>query len=261
VKSPVLIRIALLLAVLVSSISVYAADSAAFTPDQQKQIQSIVHDYLIKNPQVIIDAVQAMQTQAHNEMMKHAQQTIDSQASVLFNASGSPVVGNPKGNITLVEFFDYQCPYCKRVSPAINQLVVENSNLRVVYKELPIFGDSSVFAAQAALAAQQQNKYLPLHNALMEAKPPFTTQQVLDLAKSAGIDINKLQTDMKSKAVTEEIKSNIALANQLQLVGTPAFIIANVKINGSQVNKPVKSVFVPGAISPSSLEQVIQQVQ
>lgn len=259
-KSNALIRILLLITALIGSSSIYA-ETPAFTQPQQKQLQTIIHDYILKNPQVLLEAIQNLQKQAHNDMMKQAQQVIDSQAAALFNAPKSPVIGNPKGNITLLEFFDYQCPYCKKISPAINDLVTTNKNVRVVYKELPIFGDSSFFAAQAALAAQMQNKYLPLHNALMAAKPPFTSQQVLDIAKSVGLDVNKLQTDMKNPAITAELKNNIALANQMQLVGTPAFVVANVKINGNQVSKPTKSLFIPGAISADNLQQAIQQVQ
>lgn len=261
-KSNALTRLFLVITALFSSISAFAADaSASLTQAQQTQIQSIIHDYILKNPQVLVEAMQNLQKKAHSEMIKQAQQVIDSQAASLFNAPNSPVVGNPKGNITLVEFFDYQCPYCKRISPAINQLIQDNKEVRVVYKELPIFGDSSIFAAQAALAAQMQNKYLPFHNALMTAKPPFTSEQVLGIAKSVGIDVNKLQADMKAPAVMDEIKNNVALANQMQLVGTPAFIAANVKVNGKQVSKPSKSVFIPGAINGDNLEQVIQQVQ
>lgn len=262
-KSNLLIRLSLLITLLLTSISTaFAADTnATFNQNQQTQIQNIVRDYILKNPQVLVQAMQNLQKQAHSEMMKQAQQVITSQAQTLFNAPGSPVVGNPKGTVTLLEFFDYQCPYCKRISPGINQLISDNKNLRVVYKELPIFGESSMFAAQAALASQAQNKYLPFHNALMATKPPFTSQQILDVAKSVGIDVNKLQADMKNKNIIDEIKSNIALANEMQLAGTPAFIIANVKINGTQVAKPVKSLFIPGAIDADNLEQAIKQVQ
>jgi protein-disulfide isomerase len=262
VKSPIFVKVLLLAAASFCSFTAFAADKdSTFSQSQQNQIQDIVRNYILKNPQVLVQSMQNMQKQAHAEMVKQAQQVIDKEASALFNAPNTPVIGNPKGNITLVEFFDYQCPYCKRVSPGINQLIKDNANLRVVYKELPIFGDSSMFAAQAALASQTQNKYLAFHNALMAAKPPFTSDQVLTIAKSVGIDVDKLQNDMKSEAVMSEIKNNIALANEMQLVGTPAFVVATVKIDGKQVAKPAKSMFIPGAVSADNLEQIIKQMQ
>lgn len=260
-KNTVLICLGFLLIALLATKSAYATDNAAFTPQQQTAIQTIVHDYLIKNPNVILEAVQSLQQKAHAAMVQKAQQVINTQSPILFNDPNSPVAGNPKAPISVVEFFDYQCPYCKRIAPAINQLTKENPQVRVVYKELPIFGDSSVFAAQAALAAEKQNKYLPFHLALMEAKPPFSSQQILTIAKSVGIDINQLQTDMKNQAITSEIKSNIALANQMQLIGTPAFVVAKIAMNGNTINKPSNSLFIPGAISPEELQKAIHHIQ
>ena len=154
-------------------------------------------------------------------MAHKAQQAIPAYASQLFNSKQSPMVGNQKAKVTLVEFFDYQCVHCRNMTSIVNDLVKQDKNLRVVYKEFPIFGPSSELAAKAALASKIQGKYLAFHNALMQAKPPLDKAKVMKLAKSVDLNTAKLEQDMQSQAVQDEIKQNYHLAQALGSDGYP----------------------------------------
>ena len=151
----------------------------------------------------------------------------------LLNDPASPVGGNPDGDVTLVEFFDYQCPYCKRIFPSIQALLAEDRNLRYVFKEFPILGKESVFAARAALAARRQGKYLEFHMAVMSAKGKWTEAKVMRLAKTAGLDVDRLRRDMADGTVDAMIRRNLDLADGLGIFSTPVFIIGDTQIPGA----------------------------
>ena len=151
----------------------------------------------------------------------------------LLNDPASPVGGNPDGDVTLVEFFDYQCPYCKTIFPSIQALLAEDRNLRYVFKEFPILGRASVFAARAALAARRQGKYLEFHTALMPAKGKLTEARVMRLAKTAGLDVDRLRRDMADGTVDATIRRNLELADGLGIFSTPVFIIGDTQIPGA----------------------------
>lgn len=235
----IITRLLAVLSLLACSISAFAntTNPTAFTPAQQTQIQTIVHDYLLNNPQLVMEMVQKLQ-------QGKIQQAVSENSQALFFAPTSPVIGNPKGNVTLVEFLDYQCPHCKHVDPLVSQLLSSDANLRVVFKELPIFGEPSEFAARAALAAALQGKYAALHNALIQAKAPFTDVQLLGIAKTVGLDVSKLQADMSSAAITQELKNNRQLADALNLPGTPAFVIVSTPETATAT--PTRILFIPG---------------
>lgn len=231
-----------------------------FTTQQRTQVEKIVHDYLLNNPQIIVEAATKLQHQQESQSEQNAKQAIIAHSNVLFNSSTTPVIGNPKGKVTLVEFFDYQCPYCKRVESILMDLISKNPDLRVVLKEWPLFGETSDFTARAALAAMQQNKYLPFHTALMQAKGHFeNSEQVLTIAKATNLDITKLQNDMNSKSVISELKTNLMLATNLGINGTPAFIIAKTPATGSTL-KPDQIAFIPGIADLKTLQKAIEKV-
>jgi protein-disulfide isomerase len=146
-------------------------------------------------------------------------------AEAVFHHAGDPVTGNSNGRVTLVEFFDYRCSHCMAMSPILHSIVSKNADVRVVYKEFPIRGKTSVFAAKAALAANNQGKYIELHDAMLDSDNLDETK-VLSLAKSVGLDVDKLQTDMNSVAIEEAIRENYELARQMGIYGTPTFYIA-----------------------------------
>lgn len=259
-----LINSTLLAAAFVVSTGVYAATATTntttatataaateFNPGQVQQIQQVVHDYLLQNPQLMVQIFQKLQTQQQADMQQHAIKAIQANAATIFNDANSPVAGNAKGTVTLVEFFDYQCPHCKEMATVISGLVNQDKNLKVVFKEFPIF-PGSMYAAQAALAAQLQGKYWPFHNALMAANNPLQKNDVLAAASKVGLDVTQLEKDIGSATIQSELQQNEQLADKLGLAGTPAFIIQS-------NNDKTKTFFVPGQVGASDLQQLIKK--
>lgn len=253
----------------VLSIFVSAANadtaSANFSPAQTQSIQKIVHDYLVNNPQVLVEVAQALQKQEQSKWQKTADKTVPEIATKLFNDTTSPVVGNPNGDVTMVEFFDYQCPHCKEMSAFVDDLLQKDKNLRVVFKVLPIFGDDSKFDAKAGLAAYAQNpeKFMAFHRAMMKLEVPLTPEVVLKVAGEVGLNITQLQSDMKNPAYGVEINENDGLAKKLKLSGTPAFIMAKV-VYDAKTHKMVSfknPVLVPGAVDESMLVKAIAEAR
>ncbi|HRD70134.1 MAG TPA: DsbA family protein [Legionella sp.] len=226
-------------------------------PDaQKKEIEKVIHDYLISNPEVLLEASQALQQKQQQNMQQQAQSAIGENADQLFQGKLT-TVGNAKGNVTVVEFFDYQCIHCKKMSPTMDSLVKKDSGLRVIYKEFPIFGKSSEMASKVALAAGMQGKYKQMHDALLKVDKRLDDQIVMDTAKSVGLDMNKLKTDMNSKEVSDILESNRLLAEKLHLMGTPAFIVAATP-NG-QFKTGSEPSFIPGAATEESLQELIKK--
>jgi protein-disulfide isomerase len=235
--------------------TVSGTNPGMFTEAQVKQLHKIIHDYLVKNPQVLIEASQAYQDQELAKAKTKTQQSIAKNAIALFNSSVSPTVGNLNGDVTLIEFLDYQCTHCREMSTLVDDLLKSDNKLRVVIKQLPIFGGSSKYAAQAAIVAIKQgpNKFLAFHRNLLEVAPPLTDQKVIEAAKKSGLNVQQLEADMKNKVVDEEINNNMKLAQNLGLLGTPAFILGN--------RKGTHFEYVPGAVTVNSLKQTINQVR
>lgn len=228
-----------------------ATPAQSFNPAQVKEIQSIVHDYLLQDPQLMVQVFQKLQQQQHQNMEQKALNAIHANAKTLFNSPTSPVIGNKNGSVTLVEFFDYQCPHCKEMAKVVEDYAKQDKNLRIVFKEFPIF-PGSVYASQAALAANMQGKYFEFHNALMADKNPLTKADVLATAKKIGLDIAKMKKDMNSDAIKTELKQNVDLAQKLGLAGTPAFVVQ------SNTDKD-KTFFVPGQVSMQVLQNLIKK--
>src|SRR5437764_3165501 len=167
--------------------------AADFNPDQRKAIEAIIHDYLSKNPDVLLDALQAAEDKIKGDARDKAAQALSTRRREIFDDPETPFAGNPKGDVSLVEFFDYRCPYCKQVEPALEALLGEDRQLRLVYKELPVLGADSVTASRAALAAKKQGKYDALHRALMLLKGQLTEPAVSKTAESVGVDGERLK--------------------------------------------------------------------
>ena len=242
------------LATVMSSPVVMAASSV--TPEQQKDIEKVVHDYLVNNPEVLVEASQALQQKQQKNVQQQAKAAIFENAAQLFGGNAT-VIGNPKGNVTMVEFFDYQCIHCKKMAPTISELVKKDKNLRVIYKEFPIFGKSSELASQAALAAAMQGKYMQMHEALLKVEKRLDTKVVMDTAKSLGLNMTKLQKDMESKEVTDQLEANRQLAEKMHLMGTPAFVVAATP--AGQFNAKSDPAFIPGAASEEALQDLIKK--
>lgn len=230
-----------------------------FSLEQKAQIEKVVHDYLISQPQVLLEASQALQKQQQQAMQQQAQSAIQQNIPALFHNPISPVAGNAKGTATIVEFFDYQCGHCKRVAPVLATIIHADPQASVILKQLPIFGATSEFAAKAVLAAQQQNKAWALHQALMTAKQPLSETVILATAKTADLDIAALKKEMANPAYAAEFKANAQLADKLGIMGTPAFIVAGgVALNAA---KALKTVYIPGAAGQAELEKAMAQVR
>jgi protein-disulfide isomerase len=220
-----------------------ASRAADFTPEQRKEIEAIIHDYLTKNPDVLLDALQAAEDKIKGEARDKAAQALTTRRREIFEDPEAPVAGNPKGDVSLVEFFDYRCPYCKQVEPALEALLGEDRQLRLVYKEFPVLGADSVTASRAALAAKKQGKYDGFHRAMMTLKGQINEAAVFKTAESVGLDVERLKRDMATPEIARALKANTDLAEALEIRGTPAFVI------GDEI--------VPGAIDLASLKQLI----
>jgi protein-disulfide isomerase len=142
----------------------------------------------------------------------------------IFADAAAPVDGNVAGDATLVEFFDYNCHYCKNAAPIVAQLKQADPGVRIVYKEFPILGTGSSFAAHAALASQKQGKYVAFHDALYASRGAITETSTMEIAKSVGLDVVRLKNDMTDPAIDAAIKKNLALAEALRVTGTPTFV-------------------------------------
>lgn len=253
VKKRSIISVILGGALALSSSFAYAADNQDFTSIQKKAIENIIHEYLVSNPQVLVEASQKLQQQEQSAMMQKAEKAISANGSALFDQK-DPIAGNPKGTVNVVEFFDYQCIHCKSMNVAIDNLIKQNKDLRVVFKEFPIFGANSQYAATAALASEKQGKYFEFHTALMKAQGQLSKDEVLKIAKTVGLNVEQLEKDMKDPQYEQQIKANYKLAQTLGLMGTPAFIITQ-----NPYPADGKSVFIPGETSQESIQKAIEQ--
>lgn len=146
--------------------------------------------------------------------------------STLYRTAGNTLAGNPDGHVTIVEFFDYNCGYCRIIYPSVNKILASNHDLRLVFREYPVLSERSILPAQAALAAQMQGKYMPLHTAMMEASLPLVQGEINKLAAEVGIDTNKLEKDMRSSEVASQLKTNLNIGQALNIQGVPSFIVA-----------------------------------
>ncbi len=251
-----------LIGIAIASLIGFSATASAADAAQKKEMQTIVHDYIMQNPEVIVQSLQGFQQKQMEQTQKSftkIQQLAPKFSDRLFHQTTDPVVGNPKGTVTLVEFSDYQCGHCINMSPVIDTLIKKNPNLRVVLKEFPIRGPVSETAAKAAIAAQKQGKYYDFRIALMNNKNgQLSEDSIYTIAKSVGLDVNKLKTDMKSADVEQQIKSNYKLAQDLQLMFTPVFFIAKSNVNSK--SSPDAIVFIPGGVEIDQLNQAIAKL-
>ena len=229
-----------------------------FSKQQKGNIEKIVHDYLVEHPEVLIEASRVLQVRQHKQMLASASENILKNAPQLFDSKNS-VVGNPKGQVTIVEFFDYQCGHCKNMSPVISALIQKNKDLRVVLKQFPIFGESSEYAAKAVLASQKQGKFQVFHEALMKTEEKLSQKEVLAIAKSQGLNLVKLEQDLKDPAVIKELDDNMKLAKALHLSGTPAFVVGSTPAGLFKAGKP--NILLPGEVSEAELQKLIEQLK
>ncbi|HTE38423.1 MAG TPA: DsbA family protein [Reyranella sp.] len=221
--------------------------AAPATTGDKAVLGKAIRDYLMANPEVLVEAMQELERKQDSQRDTVAQKAIQENRAGLMNDPESPIVGNPNGDVTIVEFSDYQCPYCKRAHTAVKSVLAADSKVKLVFKDLPILGEPSRIAALAALAARAQNKHLALHDALMEFSGKLDRDRIMEIAGSVGLDVARLQKDMDDPKLKEIIERNMALASALGVRGTPAFVIGN--------------QFVPGAIDADTLKRMINDAR
>ncbi|MCA9500813.1 MAG: DsbA family protein [Nitrospirales bacterium] len=225
------------------------ADPPADTSDPafQKALENVVEQYIITHLEIIELTLQGLQAKRQAEERERVRKTIATRQEDLLNDPNSPVSGNLKGDVTVVEFFDYRCGYCNRVAGTVTQLQKDDPDVRVVYKDFPILGEHSVYAAKAALASQAQGQHLVFHEALLASDQELTEDTVLFIARTVGLDTARLTADMKSPDIQDHLDRNQSLARELGIQGTPGFIV------GSEL--------APGAMSLEDLKSLIASLR
>jgi protein-disulfide isomerase len=226
-------RLRLVLGALLVLLALPARAADPIDPARKAEVEQIIRDYFLAHPEFMIEVLRAAEAKVKDEKAEDAKGLIAAKQNELLHDASAPVGGNPDGDVTIVEFFDYRCPYCKQVEPSLETLIKEDGKIRVVYKEFPVLGPASVYASRVALAARKQGKYAAFHDAMMAKKGQITEEVVLAVAKAAGLDIDRAKADMNAPEVNEIIARNKALANALEIGGTPTFIIGNKLMPGA----------------------------
>jgi protein-disulfide isomerase len=199
----------------------------------REQVEQIVHDYLLENPEIIIESLQTYQEEMEAAQADMADEAITDLSAELYDDADTPEAGNPDGDVVIVEFFDYRCGYCRHSAPDLFALLKDDPNVRVIFKEFPILGPGSELASRAALASREQGLYQPFHQALMSADIDFSEESIMSVASLVGLDTDKLKADMDSPEIDAHIAKNYELARALSIRGTPAFIVDGELIPGS----------------------------
>ena len=207
-----------------SSLIPVGDETRPFTPQQKQTIEKIVRDYLLQNPELMVDISKELEKRQTLLQAAEHKRIISEKKASIFAARSDFVMGNPNGDITVVEFFDYNCGWCKRAVDEVTKLVKADPNVRVVFKELPIFGENSTFAAKAAMASIHQGKYWDFHLALMKERQVIK-ENVFRIAENVGLNVAKLKEDMANPAYDLALKETSQIAQSLGIEGTPGFII------------------------------------
>ncbi len=213
----------------------------------EARVKELVLEAIRENPEIVREAIEILQAQEEAAQAEAARLFLSQQRQILENDPNAPVIGNPDGDVTVVEFFDYNCGYCRRVFPNVKALLENDTNVRVVMREWPILGEASVFAARASLAAREQGKYEEFHNALMGNRGRITEASVMSIAEGLGLDTDQLRADMNSDAVNAHLETSQRLTQALGFNGTPAFVFGD--------------ELVPGAIETDQMEALVAQIR
>ena len=213
----------------------------------EADVKRLALEAILENPEIVMQAVDILREREAAEQAEAAQAALAEERGALESGDNAPVLGNPEGDVTLVEFFDYNCPYCRRAAQDVHALLEDDPELRVVFREWPILGDDSVEAARASLAAEMQGGYEAFHLALMAGSGRVDAAAIDAAAEEAGLDLERLRADMQAPEVEAHIAESTKLAEALGITGTPAFVI------GDQV--------VPGAVPADDLAALVEEVR
>jgi protein-disulfide isomerase len=211
--------------------------AGGFSPDQTRAIEDIVKNYLVQHPEVLQDAMDALDKRQKEADAEKARTTIKDNKASIFDSSHQVVLGNPDGNVTMVEFFDYNCAYCKRALPDMLSLLKTDPDLKFVLKEFPVLGPGSVEAAHVAVAARMQDpsgkKYIEFHQKLLGGRGPADKARALAVAKDVGFDMARIEKDMNSDEVKDTIDEDMKLADELGVSGTPSYVVGDQVVVGA----------------------------
>ncbi len=222
-----------------------AAPSAGQPPDRAA-IEAIVRDVIRNNPELVIEALETHERRRKEAEATRMRDALAANRDALRKDPNSELAGDPKGDVTLVEFFDYRCPYCKQAHGEVKALIRRDPKVRVVLKELPILGPESVLASRAAIASRLQGKYLALHNAMLETRSLNETV-IFRLAADVGIDVERLKADMRRPEIDAIITTNLKLAHALGIDGTPAFVVGD--------------KLLPGVVPAERLAEIVRETR
>jgi protein-disulfide isomerase len=211
------------------SLGVVSGHAQSFSGAQKSEIEKIIREYLVANPEVLQEAIAALEKkQAAEEALKH-QAAVKDNAQAIFNSPRQVTVGNPQGDVTFVEFFDYNCGYCKRAMVDMMELMKQDPKLKVVLKEFPVLGPASVEVARVAVAVRMQDKtgkkYLDFHQKLLSGRGQVDKARAMAAAKEVGLDVARIEKDLGSDEVRLTLDESLKLAEKLGLNGTPSYVI------------------------------------
>lgn len=212
------------------------AYGAQFTPEQRAEIIQIVRDALKSDPTILRDAVNAYQADQAQVQAESARAMIASHHDAIYDTS-DPAVGSDRPKVTIVEFFDPRCPYCRGLEASMADWLRQDFSVRLIYKDLPILGPPSVLGSRALLAAQRQGGYAKLRDAIMAGPPDLTEAMLRSYAQELGLDWAKMQQDMRDPAIQQRIDHNVELAKLLGIEGTPGFVVGDRLVVGSDVSE------------------------
>lgn len=232
-----------ILAVFVAGCSTTAKETKSPSTISQDVSDAAIERYIRAHPEVIEQSLQALEAKREAELKERQKLALKTKQDELLHDPTSPVSGNPKGEITVVEFYDYRCGFCKKAAPAVTELQKVDPRVRVVYKDFPILGEPSELAAKAALASYAQGKHQAFHEALLESHADMTKESILKIATKVGLDAKRLEADMAHPKWQGVIAKNRSLARELGISGTPGFIVGN--------------ELVPGALDLNGLKELI----
>lgn len=205
--------------------AVFALQATGSVDPDKARIESIVREYILEHPEIIPEAIQRLQSREVGKVVEANRRTIETPFAGAW-------AGNPQGDVTVVEFYDYACGFCRQSLAHVNQLIAEDKGVKVVFRELPILSDESEVAARASLAAAEQGKFVAFHDALYAAGRP-STDTIRTASAKAGLDMTRATAATRTDRVQAEIAGNLALARQLGATGTPTWVIGDQVLNGA----------------------------
>ena len=227
----------LLAAAAISVAGVTAASAQTFSEPQRGEIEKIVRDYLLKHPELLQEVMAELEKKQQTAEAEKARAAVKTHAEALFNSPRQVTLGNPQGDVTFVEFFDYNCGYCKRALGDMTALMGKDPKLKVVLKEFPVLGPGSVEAAQVAVAVRMQDKggkkYMEFHQKMLLGRGQADKARAMAVAKEIGLDMTRLEKDLKSDEITATLQESAKLAEALGLNGTPSYVIGNDVVIGA----------------------------